>query len=149
MKAIFLDMDGVLVTMRSHLAAKEDGFMRHIDLVGCKLLERLCRETGAKIVLSSTWRLHFDKPAMSMILCNGGFSRVPWHEQWRTPQLLNRPRGHEIASWLEDNPVEKFVIIDDDPDMTEAQKPFFVQTNGNNGILYDDYLSAKSILGGV
>lgn len=40
-------------------------------------------------------------------------------------------RGHEIKNWLEKNPVDNYVILDDDEDMLEEQLNNFVLTRKN------------------
>ena len=47
MKIIFLDFDGVITTEASY---------SRLDLEKMKLVKKICDETGAKIVISSSWR---------------------------------------------------------------------------------------------
>lgn len=59
MKAIFLDIDGVLNSDEyfdkiSNLDIQ--GIEKEIDIEKVKLLKEAINETGAKIVLSSSWR---------------------------------------------------------------------------------------------
>lgn len=145
-KVVFLDMDGVLVTQRSHHAFGSNLLMRHIDPVACKLVERLCKENSAKIVLSSTWRVHFDLGSMTSILMNGGFSDIPWHQNWKTPHYPSLRRGLEIQAWLNANDNPQAVILDDDNDMLEEQRGFFVQTSAADGFLWSHYEKASAIL---
>ena len=51
MKVIFLDVDGELTYMNytNHSTA-------HIDIEKVKLLRQICDATGAKVVISSSWR---------------------------------------------------------------------------------------------
>ena len=149
---LFLDMDGVLCTARSALAFGR-GQWKHLDPVACRLLGRLFKkEPNLRVVLSSTWRTHFDRHAMDHILCNGGIDSIPWHDDWRTKDLNVRlsgyvPRGKEIAEWLERNgKPEKYLILDDDNDMLEEQKPFFVRTHELDGISTQNYIDACKIL---
>lgn len=147
-KVLFLDMDGVLCTTRSHYAYTRQILMRHLDPVACKLVERICFETGAEIVLSSAWRIPYDLSEMFTMLCNGGFSDVPFHQNWKTPDKHGlTSRGHEIKEWLEQNGNPKYCIIDDSTDMLPEQKPFFVLTDTRNGLLMQDYDKAIEILG--
>lgn len=153
MKVLFLDMDGVLCTTRAHVAYSTQLLMRHLDPVSTRLVARLLKETGTLVVLSSTWRLHFDLSAMNTILMNGGFDDVPWHKNWRTPTAprlsMHWTRGQEIGAWLGDNsPIERFVILDDDDDMLPDHMPFFVHTDTHEGFGFKDYEKALKILGG-
>lgn len=149
MKIIFLDIDGVLCTFRSHEAFNGRGLMQHLDPVGCRMVDRLCRETGAQIVISSTWRKHHDRQSMIAILQNAGFERPDFHEDWMTPSGGWR-RGDEIKKWLDDHPgVERYVILDDDDDMLPEQLLSFVRTAAQDGFLTNHYIEAKALLTGA
>lgn len=151
MKGIFLDFDGVICTLRAH-CAYSDGFMwSHLDPVAVKMIERLANETDSKIVVSSTWRSHWDKGAIERFLLNAGMRTVPFHQSWRTPNLNafdNNNRGSEIAKFLSDHHLERYVIIDDDSDMLAEQMPFFVKTDPLNGFMWEHFEKAKEILKG-
>ena len=61
MKIIFLDIDGVLTSdmyEESRLEKRDDN---RIDLSRVKLLAELVKSTDAKIVLTSTWRVYWNK----------------------------------------------------------------------------------------
>lgn len=145
MKILFLDIDGVLNSTRSAVAFGgypmnvEKPHMERFDHVAVALIKKICKDTGAKIVLSSVWRLYEGHMNMANAL------HLPIIDS--TPEKLTALRGEEIAMWLRDHPeVEKYVIIDDDSDMLEDQMPYFVQTSHLNGFLYQDYLKALEIL---
>jgi hypothetical protein len=135
-KVIFLDIDGVLnVYSQGH---DEYGGTFHQHLVDN--LKRVIEETGAKIVISSTWRF-------------GGLQRMKDMWEFRglpgevidiTPDcndLFNEgsfvfldqiERGHEVEYWLDEHPeVEKYVIFDDDNDFLQHQRGNFVRTANN------------------
>ena len=135
MKIVFLDIDGVLNC--------SDDFKRikHTDglcLSPQKLnrLRRILRETGAKIVLSSTWRRHED--AMDFLNANG----IHWID--KTPASFSGMRGREVSEWLNKHgsEVESYVILDDNDDFFDSQKPFFVKTEfiGKNSGLQDEHV---------
>lgn len=133
MKVIFLDIDGVLnVIPKSH---DDFGGTFHEDFV--ENLRRIIDETGAKIVISSSWR----------------FSGLEWMQKmW---QFRNLPgdvidvttafadkklnlnywdvvRGHEIKVWLDAHTdIENYVILDDDLDMLDEQMNNYVQCSDN------------------
>ena len=64
MKVIFLDIDGVLNTHESATTLRESFVERGADLMGFNRFDKNCvarvnritDETGAKIVISSSWR---------------------------------------------------------------------------------------------
>ena len=58
-KVIFLDIDGVLNSLAYDRGRKEnDG---NIDETRLPLIKQIVDETQAKIVLSSSWRTHWNK----------------------------------------------------------------------------------------
>lgn len=120
MKVVFLDIDGVLCTPLSYrlnrLLRRPAGRQR-FDPVSMYWLRRLVRETGAEIVLSSSWRdgfLMMDDPFCRRFIGNL-FRRLrengtPLVEV--TPMLPREGKGAEIAAWLGCNPCD-YVILDD------------------------------------
>jgi hypothetical protein len=154
MKILFLDIDGVVVTSRSHVALGKGSLMLSPDPIALGLVDRLCRETGAKIVLSSTWGPVYGAGAMRMWLTGHGVN--PNHlfaeEHFLTPRnYLRSRRGQEVADWLEEarersQVIEAHVAIDDDGDF--ADKSRLVQTLFDDGLSYSDYGRALELLGG-
>jgi hypothetical protein len=56
-------------------------------------------------------------------------------------------RGMEIDFWIKQNDFEgNYVIIDDNDDMLESQKDFFVETFPNIGLTMEDAKKAIEIL---
>lgn len=133
MKVIFLDIDGVLNVIGQGRDEYGQGFHRHL----VENLEYVIRETGAKIVISSTWRFSGLSVMQSMWKDRG----LPGEVIDVTPDCArmgeggiwqSKERGYEIKEWLDHSPeVESYVIIDDDSDMLVEQQPFFVQTRDN------------------
>ena len=116
-KVIFLDIDGVLN------CAKTKERYRGCIGVDKQLLKRLLRlveKTGAKLVLSSTWRLGDD--------WQSSMARYGVPVSMRTPYHGGSIRGEEIDEWLRLHPyVKKYAIVDDDSDMLPHQ-PLFKTT---------------------
>lgn len=150
MKIIFLDIDGVLnVIGQGH---DEYGQLFHQHFMDN--LKRIIDETGAKIVVSSSWRKsglnvmqemwkhrglagEVIDVTPSLYLQKGGSIQF-WNdklEQHPTPKIrgYSIPRGCEIEYWLnnENYEVESYVILDDDTDMLISQERKFVQCSGN------------------
>jgi hypothetical protein len=125
MKIIFLDIDGVLnVTCHAR------------DSFGCMFwqpfvdnLKSIIDATGAKIVISSTWR--FD--GLDRMKKMWEIRQLPGEVIDITPHIDICKRGEEIEKWVNKNlhKVSKYVIIDDDKDMLHYQFKSFVQTSGN------------------
>lgn len=143
-KVLFLDIDGVLNNKRTEeLYGSPNTFvdMRQFDPVAIGLIRKLCEQVECSIVLSSDWRLAYTVHA-----CANAF------DLWifdRTPFIPEGPRGQEIKLWLDDHPeVETYAIVDDNSNMFESQRPYFVQTDGREGLLYRDFVALRNILSG-
>ena len=151
-KLIFLDIDGILDTYTSRY---------QLDPVLMSRLGTLLERTGAKIVVSSSWRaldvagtIEFmtDKDNPSV-----GEHPFPYTDRvvGITPILysindgdIDRPatRGEEIAAYLKDNPCEHYVFLDDDRDMLPSQQAHFVPINDEFGLTDTDMEKAIGIL---
>jgi hypothetical protein len=116
MKALFLDIDGVLNRCgKSGQGLEEDKI---------SLLQMILRETGCEIVLSSTWRIASHNRNRIQKLCEQQFGQdlygcTPVHQRQSDSGLWTADiRGREIMAWLEMHPeVTHCVILDDDSDM--------------------------------
>ena len=141
MKVIFLDIDGVL----NNLASLAEGV--HMVPEKAILLRRLIEATGAKVVISSTWRMLYDLRELGEILRLAGcWNGAPID---RTPELRGS-RGTEIQAWLDSGVtnVESYLILDDDSDMLESQMDSFIKTDMRTGLLSRELDRAIEILNG-
>lgn len=133
MKLIFLDFDGVLVNRKSLMQAS--GMHAKADPDCVRELNRILEVTGAKVVVSSTWR-HAGLLAVKDFLSE-------WGVKCQTIGITPRGygvRGHEIQQFLEQNrrhDVEDFIIIDDDSDMAHLL-PRLIKTEFEVGLTADD-----------
>lgn len=133
MKVIFLDIDGVLNHERHYkwlMETDEPTLLQSVypysefNPKSCRLLMDIIRETGAQIVVSSSWRLDGENRLNSLFKFFG-LPRI-----YDITPCLNTARGIEIGAWLAAHPeVTNYVILDDDEDMNDEQKPFFIKTN--------------------
>jgi hypothetical protein len=159
MKIIFLDIDGVLNCETGYKSGEcnyvkwkwDDGTDDHHQSFYSKskgLLNKLIEETGAKIVISSTWRsfgIDFMKKVWEIEGMKGDIIGV-------TPNFRGDidgytiPRGCEIdyyikndldfghinwskekqQEYMDKSGVENYIIIDDDSDMLYNQRNHFV-----------------------
>ena len=116
MKIIFLDIDGVLNSIVfDRERTNEQG---NIDETRLPLIKQILDETGALIVLASSWRKHWDKePSLCDNLgveINSIFAKYNIAIYDKTPQLQSNDRAEEIRLWLSQNEmVKNFVILDD------------------------------------
>lgn len=134
MKVIFLDIDGVLNNHDSMHRAYEKGLdaagIRGWDRGSVDELKRIVAETGARIVISSTWRLNIsDRRSEHAVAAGFEMYGIPEFTDV-TPNFPGKIRGLEIKSWMDnwaEEPIESFVILDDDSDMLPEQMAHFVQ----------------------
>ena len=161
---VFLDIDGVLQPdssqqrFRIDRPALKDRLAREVypgfaaldeyDIAAVQVdwdpdsvanLKTICNETGAKIVISSSWRQGKTLDMLKLLF------RIHDLDHFiidMTPRL--GPRVQEIEAWLAENPqVQRFLILDDqDASQFRARFPdAFVQVMG---YLTDD-LTQKSL----
>lgn len=139
---IFLDMDGVLAwCLYGVTAAKR---LRR-DCV--EQLERIVQATGARVVISSTWRLGFGPEWFEEQLRPFGFTGQIIAV---TPSLPSEHRGAEIQAWIDAQPVDtrprKLVILEDAEDLG-ALEPRCVRTDYDRGLTEADASRAIRMLG--
>ena len=168
-KVIFLDVDGVLNsdrTLYESISLEDDLILN---------LKEIINKTGAKIILSSSWRLSTDAIttlmdkldkfglAISSMTCDG--VDLDWLEKYEfdtTKKYLDtkfdydenkqikitHDRGAEIFKWLHDHDDCAYVILDDE---IEDIKPYFnesviVKTSYKTGLTKEDVKKAVQIL---
>ena len=157
MKAIFVDVDGVICTERSlNIALEKDQeiYNMEFDARTLKYLKKLQDRTGAELVLSSSWRdgIGSDDPETKAIMDNL-FGRMEENgtplSHW-TPLIYQGGRDDEVTAWLKDNPCEAYVIFDDNEYFRESPEleRHFVYIEDSQGIDLWDYLKALRILDG-
>lgn len=142
-KIVFLDIDGVLNSHRWFATKPPDRGIGHLDPEACARLQRLCDESGASIVVSSTWRLLHKLPALrSMLRARGVTATI----LGVTPSIPRSERGHEIAHWLgRHEAVTGIVILDDDSDMAHLA-PWHVKTHFDRGLTDWEVNAAQLVL---
>ncbi len=147
MKVLFLDFDGVLNSERYVRSCNHYGVI--IDPSRMALLKRIIDETDAKIVLSTSWREHWNKNGalcdecgkqINEIFCSFGLEIFD-----KTP-ALNTEREEEIEAWLCENPqIDRFAVLDDAFLCADFLNDNFVRTsNYKNGL---DEESVKKVIG--
>ncbi len=151
-RIIFLDFDGVLNSTDYAYRSKSNGGLIGLDPQAGMKLQLLAQTARADVVVSSTWRLYRKRTELCDLLRGIGYTgRV----LGKTPDLahinvnMSVPRGAEIEMWMRENarryPVESFVILDDDSDMTPHQARH-VKTHFAVGLTFADVDKALAIL---
>lgn len=155
MKVIFLDIDGVLNTgwwyTQMDRNTPKDKYGYAFDPNSVANLKKIIDETGANIVISSSWK-SFGLSELEEMWQDRG---LPGKLIGITPNsvsdemLLNADldhmelfsiRGMEIKEWLtrHGKHVSNYVIIDDLDNMLPEQKSHFVKTDPEKGITNED-----------
>lgn len=135
MKVIFLDIDGVLNVYCEGRDKYGCLFHKHFE----DNLRCVIEETGAKIVISSTWRMSGLKVMQAMWEYRGLAGEVigvtPMCADLDDDLAFSErcERGNEIKEWIDGCgfDIESYVIIDDDNDMLPEQQSVFVRTSDN------------------
>lgn len=169
-KLIFLDIDGV---MNSERFFKDVWKISNIPEVKKKMphfrcfcsemfgydaiyyIDKLCKETDARIVISSTWRLGYSVPQLGRIfLHNGSNSDFVVGKTGRRHFINGQVsfRDEEILTYLEENYTKeeydklKYVVIDDDTYDLRRVENHLITVDNKVGFTKKDYNKAYKIL---
>lgn len=150
MRILFLDIDGVLNSKQWDQVerAREVDFLEdQFDPKAVALLNELIEAIDAQIVLTSSWRLNFEKAEMNKLFHSVGIKRdiIAY-----TPNLNagqgHHTRGNEILKWCIDNKsltqskansYKDYLILDDNADFLLSQANNFFQTDAAVGLTKD------------
>ena len=145
MKIIMLDIDGVLNSTQGEIMHHRRNCENHFSLcpIACSNLQWILDQVpDVAIVISSTWRIYHSPKELRLILKMNQISgeRI-------IDTTTNEPgiRGQQIQAWLDKNPVDQFVIFDDDLDMGHLL-PRLVRTNPKHGLMLEDAEKAVRML---
>ena len=155
MKAIFLDIDGVLNTAAYRRQKGLDYFSDMIDRDHLRHLKRIADATGAQIILSSSWRLYWNENARQTDSVGQYIQRTLSDAglpiRGKTPVLEAATRSEEIRLWLKSRPyIESYVILDDQDHLWHPSlRRHFVQTSdAGEGLNAELAALAIEVLGG-
>ena len=154
-KILFLDIDGVLNT-KFWYRKMDDGTPRDkwgyvFDPMSVANLKRIVEETGADIVISSSWKCI----GLSELQKMWKSRKLPGRIIDITPDIMTdedmldidldlidpgKSRGDEIKKWLsrQENQVSHYAIIDDMYEMLPEQQDNLVMTDSETGITDED-----------
>lgn len=150
-KYLFLDIDGVL---NHDEWFESDGYRRNpqewkvsmFDPACVERVNRILSETGAKLVVSSSWRSMSDlKDIFKGVGLPTDFDVTPHADYIYFREEYNDDsnvfwRGSEIKYYLERHPHSSYVILDDDCDMLEEQMDYFINTCGDRIVQRNAYI---------
>ncbi|MDO4538632.1 MAG: HAD domain-containing protein [Coriobacteriales bacterium] len=156
MKAIFLDIDGVIATPDTMIANFEQNREPHemqYDQLAMNNLGAIVAVTGAIVVLSSSWRADLNSGSeyvdaiVNNLLDQLSAAGAPISDA--TPMIGGADRSTEIGAWLDEHPCEAYAIIDDlarfeqRPEIAEGH---LVLVEDSNGIRASHVAQALRIL---
>lgn len=156
LRVLFLDIDGVL-NSNAYLKAnpgsfdRSKGYISMFDPVACARLQVVLMVTGAKIVISSSWRIVHSIDDIRGYLAargitaevigltpSGGYDLSADHA-FPTNETLTC-RGAEILAWVDAHPeLDSYAVVDDNSDM-DGVRERFVQTTWEHGLLDEHML---------
>jgi len=155
MKIIFLDIDGVLNKGLVEGNSRKDDILRDeaygfMNKSLVNNLNKLTQKTGAKIVISSSWRCETLEENEQMLKAFG----IEAECVGSTPRLSGPCiyRGNEIEAWIYEYQdlikchyweFKEYIILDDDSDMLLSQAHHFIQTDPWSGL--SDAVTYKAI----
>jgi len=149
-RIIFLDIDGVLISRRTHSLRSnfKNKDWKHVDLNFCKWLKMICETNDIRIVISSSWRrmptslIPLLKKAKLLHLLHetDPYTTTNFSEIKKTFSYV---RGDEIQLWLDNHLGEwvDYLILDDDSDFLEHQMKNHIKTDINNGVQFEQIRS--------
>lgn len=155
MKVIFLDIDGVLnseaFSKESHKIYLATGEIKpDVDEKAVQRLQTVIKATGAKIVLSSSWRNEYNrvKTGESLGVSDDILELIRLFKKYDLEVISAIPneklREDGILKWLKLNKdIDKFVIVDDENVISfKGISPYFVQTDyyGEESGLQDSHV---------
>jgi hypothetical protein len=163
MKILFLDIDGVLNTVK-------DLNPDYINPAKASLVNGLCQETGTVIVISSSWRLasswnmfsrfnvRDDAEAMQRTMQHLRAAGITVPIIGATPGVYSiglptsafrfRERECEIQAWLDQHPgTQTFAILDDDASLKRGLlAPHLVSTSEAIGVMVEHIVKLRKLL---
>ena len=154
MKVIFLDIDGVLNYTQWYVDDRNPGNLNgeegDLDPLCVNRIINICNKTGAKVVISSDWRISWYGTQLRL-------GRMGLDENYildKTPERIwinipgfDHSRGAEIDDWLSSHPeCDNYVIIDDRTDFKDNQMGNFIHINPKIGLTDENMNQAIAIL---
>lgn len=156
MKVIFLDIDGVVNC--SDTKERSPSKVIGVEQSKIALVKQIIEATGAKLILSSTWRIGWfyeetgshDRDEQDWhYLRDEFFKQGLWFFDY-TPLDKSRHRGTEIQTWLDkwEDEIDSYIVIDDSMyDIWEMHEGHLIETSFRYGIQDEHVKQAIELLG--
>ena len=158
MKVVFLDIDGVVNC--SDTKERSPSKVIGVEQSKIALVKQIVDATGAKLVLSSTWRIGWfyeetgshDRDKQDWYYLRDEFFKQGLRFFDYTPLDKSRHRGTEIQAWLDkwEDEVDAYVVIDDSMyDIWEMHEDHLIETSFGYGIQDEHVKQAIELLNKV
>ncbi|NVN30030.1 hypothetical protein HUK83_06735 [Endobacter medicaginis] len=147
-RVIFLDIDGVMLTDADWASSENyracllresgDAGFRELmnalqavvfNLHAVRLLNRICRITGAKVVIVSSWRWHFEPEWIHQTLRRKGIEPRHFHVDYacEVTQPFPYSKLRDSQEWLSRHPdVTDWLVLDDEAERDGFENPEYV-----------------------
>lgn len=145
-KVVMLDIDGPMIPIRAYFLSNQTNPASLFDPCASAMLLRLLDDSGAKIVISSTWG-RFGKERCEELLSKNGIDPSYLHEDWITPRKMSSTRYHEIGWWLARHPEITHYVAIDDEDLPIDLIPNAVKCDSAEGFSFRNFKECKLLLG--
>ena len=150
MKAIFVDVDGVLNNEAwADDVVRTDGYDPYdIDELCPHNLENLFniwKATNPLVIISSSWR--WDREALKALTTQFKHYHIPINGFTIMEPLTTLSREKEIALYLKQHPeITNYCILDDMPIEDSHMKPHHIKTTLRFGLTKEDTIKAIGVL---
>lgn len=155
MKVIFLDIDGVLATNKQYMMnrkkfwdknsiAKDTRIPYPFDPKCVKIFNEILDTTGADIVLSSDWKLHFSLVELETIFMFNGVNKSPI--DITTNDVVSfgnlvRNRAFQIGEYIQTHKITNYVVLDD----LNMSNYMTITNDQDKFVLTDDFEGIKKV----
>jgi HAD domain in Swiss Army Knife RNA repair proteins len=118
MKIVFLDFDGVLNSLSQIAFGSNTTF----NPEAIRRLNEIVQRSQARVVISSTWRVHYSLDELRELLTSNGFrgeiigcTPIFSHDHATSLPDIGMIRCQEIQNWIDahSEPLTSFVALDD------------------------------------
>ncbi len=156
-KILFLDIDGVFIPFRAYFMAHQTrSVVRAFDPCVVGMVNAICRDTGAKLVIHSSWirsSFHEIDPNCEMLdtkypvmqhMINQGLKAEYFHEIAECKYRWSGNRWIAITDWLYDAEdrgefIEDYFILEDEDQPYGADFKNHIHTDFEGGLSVEHY----------
>lgn len=165
MKIIFLDIDGVILPGRALYMPGQvytpDGAPLRFDPSSVGLVNKLCEDLPARIVVHSNWRRNYhgwagstlcEQESLIAYMISQGLRGEYFHEDWQCPMKMSSSRWYDISMWMDDHPEvkdEDIVILEDEemPSTYGQWGRMVVRTDFDEGLTVEQFMGIRQRFG--